>query len=137
MKSFEERLRAIEAALRRTPGAAMFTILRIEGCLPGAVGFAKADGLTFDRADGEELEDFIERCAQEALRNGIMRLVVGGLPTDETAVAQKYTKPDGEFDFERWWQEVGGVDYPEVPAPEGPGYVRPTSPVTTMLDRDR
>ena len=135
MPSFEERLRAIEAALRRKPGAAMFTILRIEGGLPGAVGFAKADGLTFDRADGEELEDFIERCAQEALRNGSMRLVVGGLPTDETAVAQKYTDADGNFRFDDWWREIGGVDYPEVPPCEAPGYHRPSSPVSRLLDR--
>ena|ERR1700722_19116514 len=137
MPSFSERLKSIEAALRRKPGAAMFQIVEITGGLPGPVNHAQADGLTFDRADGEELEEFIERAAQEALRNGIMRLVVGGLPTDQTAVVKKYTKPDGEFDFERWWTEVGGVDYPEVPPCQEIGYRPPQSEIARRLDPDR
>jgi hypothetical protein len=137
MKSFEERLRAIEAMLRRKPGAATFQILEISGGLPGPVNFATAGGVTFDRGDEEPLEAFVERAAQEAFRNGIMRLVVGGLPTDQTAVAQKYTDADGNFRFDDWWREIGGVDYPEVPPPEAPGYHRPSSPVSSLLDRDR
>jgi hypothetical protein len=137
MKSIRERIETIEAALRRKPGAGMFVILEITGGLPGPVNFAKADGLTFDRGDEEPLEAFVERAAQEALRNGIMRLVVGGLPTDETAVAQKYTDADGNFRFDDWWREIGGVDYPEVPPPEAPGYVRPRSEVSRLTDPGR
>src|ERR1700722_11770694 len=113
MPSFEERLRAIEAALRRKPGAATFQILEISGCLPGAIMTASAGPLRFDRADGEEYPAFVERCAQAAYSAGIMLLTVGGLPDSESAICQKYTLANGEFDLPRWWEEVGGDDYSE------------------------
>jgi hypothetical protein len=134
MKSFEERLRAIEAALRRKPGAGAFTILEIIGALPGAVSHASAGPLRFDRADGEEYPAFVERCAQAAYSAGIMLLTIGGLPDSESAICQKYTLANGEFDFPRWWDEVGGVGYSEIP-PVTENYRRPTSTVTSLLDR--
>jgi hypothetical protein len=134
MKSFKERLAAIEATLRQKPGAGMFTILQITGGLPGPVNHARAGDLSWQRADGEEFEAFVRRCADDAIAAGQISLVVGGLPSAD--VYQQYLLPDGEFDFPRWWREVAEPHYPEVPPCEEIGYRRPTSPVTSLLDRD-
>jgi hypothetical protein len=118
MKSFKERLNAIEARLRKKPGAGTFRILEISGGLPGPVGFAYAGALRWERAEGEEFEAFVRRSALAAFNAGEMVLNVGGLPRgDEMA---KFAT------FEEWWQTVAPF-YPEVPNEEAPGFVRPAS----------
>jgi hypothetical protein len=135
MKSFKERLAAIEAALRRKPGAGMFTIWEISGGLPCPVNFAYAGDLRWDRADGEDMDAFIRRSADAAIEAGHhMSLIVGGLPKGDEY--SKYRKPDGEFDFDAWWEAECAPTYSEVP-PVTVGYNRPASPVSRMLDRDR
>jgi hypothetical protein len=131
-KNFKERLEAIEARLRTKPGAGMFSILEVTGCLPGPINFAYAGLHRWDRAEGEGFEAFVRRAADAAIESGQMALNVGGLPrSDEYA---KYRKPDGEFDFERWWQEVAAPYYPEVPPEEPAGY-RPPSPGLRPIER--
>jgi hypothetical protein len=132
MKSIRERIEAIERQMRRKPGAGMFTILEVSGGLPGPISIACAGELRWTRADGEEFEAFVRRAADEAKAAGHMDLLVGGLPSAD-AYAQ-YRKPDGEFDFERWWAEVAAPHYPEVPDPEPEGYRHP-SPVQRAIDR--
>jgi hypothetical protein len=123
-RSFKERLEAIEAQMRRKPGAGVFTILEIKGCLPGPVNFAYAGAHRWDRADGEDFDAFVLRSCISAIEAGEMAMNVGGLPRgDEYA---EYKTAAGDFDFERWWQEVGGVGYPEVPPEEPPRYRRPS-----------
>jgi hypothetical protein len=137
MPSFKERLRAIEAQLRRQPGAAVFTILEIGGGLPCPVNFAYSGDMRWDRAADEEMDTFIRRSADAAIEAGMMSLVVGGLPKGDEY--SKYNKPDGEFDFDAWWEAECAPTYSEVPPCEPIGsYRRPTSPVmTAALDRDR
>jgi hypothetical protein len=135
MPSFSERLKAIEAMLRRKPGAGTFTIIEISGGLPGPVNFAEAGDLRWSRAEGEEFESFVRRAADDAIAAGHVGMVVGGLPSAD--VYQQYVLADGEFDFPRWWREVAEPHYPEVPPCEPIGYHRPTSPVSSLLDRDR
>jgi hypothetical protein len=115
-KSFEERLRAIEARMRKKPGAGTFSILEISGCPPGPINHAAAEDLSWKPDEGEELEAFVERAAQAAFRAGKLGLIVGGLPSAD--VYAQYRKPDGEFDFDRWWQEVA-ARAPEIPPCEG------------------
>jgi hypothetical protein len=123
-KSFEERLRAIEDRLRKKPGAGFFCILQISGCLPGPINFAYAGSHRWDRAEGEDFEDFVKRSAYAALEAGQMTMNVGGLPRgDEYA---KFKTPDGGFDFDAWWETVAPY-YPEVPDEELAGYVRRAS----------
>jgi hypothetical protein len=134
-KSFKERLEAIERMMRARPGAGMFTILEISGGLPCPVSHAYNGDMRWDRADGEDMDAFIRRSADAAIEAGQMSLNVGGLPRgDEYA---KYRKPDGEFDFEAWWQAEAAPTYSDVPPCEEIGYRRPSSPVTSLLDRDR
>src|ERR1700727_3114168 len=113
----------------------MFTIIEISGGLPGPVTFARAGDLSWQRDDGEEFETFVRRSADAAIAAGQMGMVVGGLPGADAY--QQYLRPGGEFDFERWWQEVAAPHYSEVPPCEEIGYHRPTSPLTSLLDRDR
>jgi hypothetical protein len=131
-KSFKERLEAIEARMRTKPGAGTFVILEITGGLPGPINFAYAGGQRWDRADGEDFNAFVRRAADAALEAGQMAVNVGGLPRG--GEYEKYRKPDGEFDFERWWQEVAAPHYPEVPDPEPEGDRHP-SPVQRAIDR--
>jgi hypothetical protein len=131
-ESFRKRLEAIERQMRRKPGAGMFVILEVTGGLPGPVSYAYSGDMRWDRAEGEDFDAFVRRAANAALEAGQMALNVGGLPrSDEYA---KYRKPDGEFDFERWWQEVAAPHYPEAPDPEPEGYRHP-SPVQRAIDR--
>jgi hypothetical protein len=131
-KSFKERIEAIERRIRAKPGAGTFVILEITGGLPGPVSFAYAGQHRWERTEGEDLDAFVRRSADAALEAEQMALNVGGLPlSDEYA---KYRKPDGEFDFDRWWQEVAAPHYPEVPDPEPLGYRHP-SPVLRAIDR--
>jgi hypothetical protein len=131
-ESFRKRLDAIERQMRQKPGAGQFVIWEITGCLPGPINYAYSAGHRWDRAEGEEFDTFVRRAADAAIEAGQMALNVGGLPrSDEYA---KYRKPDGEFDFERWWQEVAAPHYPEVPDPEPEGYRHP-SPVQRAIDR--
>jgi hypothetical protein len=123
-KSFRERLDAIERQLRQKPGAGMFTILEISGGLPGPVNYARAGDHSWERADGEEFEAFVQRAALAAFNDGQMGIVVGGLPRADEY--QQYRLADGSFDFDRWWQEVAAPHYPEVPNPEPVGYRRPS-----------
>lgn len=121
-KSFNERIKAIEDQMRKKPGGGGFTILEITGGLPGPINFAYAGTHRWDRAKGEDYDAFVQRSAIEAVKAGEMLLRVGGLPrTDEYAA---YYKPDGEFDFDRWWSEVAAPFYPDVPDCEPAGYVR-------------
>ena len=123
-KSFNERMKAIEARLRKKPGAGTFRILEIGGGLPGPPRFAYAGSDRWDRADGEELDAFVLRSAIAAFKAGELTLNIGGLPrTNEFA---EYRKADGEFDFERWWQEVAAPFYPDVPPEQPSGYRRPS-----------
>jgi len=108
----------------------MFMILEVTGGLPGPVNFAYSGGMRWDRAEGEEIEAFIRRAAVAAIEAGQMSLNVGGLPRSDEY--EKYRKPDGEFDFDRWWQEVAAPHYPEVPDPEPQGYQHPTPGLRTM-----
>jgi hypothetical protein len=133
-ESFRKRLEAIERQMRQKPGAGQFVIWEITGGLPGPVNYAYSAGLRWDRADGEDMEAFVRRAAVAAIEAGQMSLVIGGLPRSDEF--ERYRKPDGEFDFDRWWAEVAAPHYPEVPPCEEVGYRRPASPVTTMLDRD-
>jgi hypothetical protein len=131
-RSFKERLEAIERRIRAKPGAGTFVILEVLGCLPGPINFAYAGLHRWERTEGEDVDAFVRRSADAALEAGQMALNVGGLPrSDEYA---KYRKPDGEFDFDRWWQEVAAPHYPEVPDPEPEGYRHP-SPVQRAVDR--
>jgi hypothetical protein len=121
-KRFNERMKAIEAQMRKTPGAGTFAILQISGCLPGPVNFAYAGSHRFDRAEGEDFEAFVLRSALAAFKAGEMSIIVGGLPrSDEYA---KYRRADGEFDFDRWWSEVVAPHYPDVPPEEPAGFQR-------------
>jgi hypothetical protein len=123
-KNFNERLAAIEARMRKKPGGGGFTILEITGGLPVPISFAYAGSHRWDRAEGEDYEAFVQRSALAAFKAGEMSVNVGGLPrSDEYA---KYYKPDGEFDFDRWWQEVAAPHYPDVPPEEASGYQRPS-----------
>jgi hypothetical protein len=133
-KSFRQRLDEIEQQLRRTPGAGMFSILQVAGCLPGPLSYAYSGDMRWERAEGEDTEAFIRRAADAAIEANQMSLNVGGLPRgDEYA---QYLKPDGEFDFDRWWQEVAAPHYPEVPDPEPVGYRRPSPGLRAIERRD-
>jgi hypothetical protein len=131
-ESFRKRIEAIERQMRRKPGAGQFVILEVGGGLPGPLSYAYSDGLRWDRPDGEDMEAFVRRAAVAAIKAGQMSLVIGGLPRSDEF--ERYRKPDGEFDFERWWQEVAAPHYPEVPDPEPEGYRHP-SPVQRAIDR--
>jgi len=120
----ERRLKAIEKRVRAKPGVGTFRILEITGGLPGPINFAYAGSHRWERAGDEEFEDFVERSARAAFAAGEMILNVGGLPRGDEYT--KYCKPDGDFDFERWWQEVAAPHYPEVPPEEPAGYRRPS-----------
>lgn len=117
MSNHEKRIRAIEERLnakRPTDGGA-FRILIVEGCLPGPIGWSYAGTLRWQREAGEELEAFIERTAEAAIKAGELSLIVGGLPRgDELA----------EFaDFETWWATIA-PHYSDVPPEEKAGYAR-------------
>jgi hypothetical protein len=132
-ESFKRRLEAIERQMRRKPGAGMFMILEVTGGLPGPVNYAYSAGHRWDRAEGEEMEAFVRRAAVAAIEAGQMSLKVGGLPQSDEY--ERYRKPNGEFDFDRWWTEVAGPHYSEVPPCEEIGH--PRLPTPAMLDRDR
>jgi hypothetical protein len=120
-KSFKERLKAIEARLRKKPGAGTFSILEISGGLPGPINFAYAGSHRWDRADDEEFDAFVQRSALAAFEAGEMALNVGGLPrSDEMA---RFKTSDGGFDFAAWWETVAPF-YPDVPPEEPAGYRR-------------
>jgi len=123
-KNFNDRLKAIEDQMRKTPGGGGFTILEITGGLPGPISFAYAGPHRWDRAEGEDYEAFVLRAAIAAFKAGEMLLKVGGLPCGDEY--ESYRKPDGEFDFERWWSEVAAPFYPDVPDCEPAGYRRPS-----------
>ena len=130
-KSFEERLRGIEARLRKKPGAGVFSILEITGGLPGPINFAYAGLHRWERGDGEDFDAFVQRAAYAALEAGEMAMNVGGLPrSDEMA---RFKTSDGGFDFEAWWATVAPY-YPEVPDPEPAGYRHPP-PGLRAIDR--
>ena len=123
MKSFKERLKAIEARMRKKAGGGTFRILEISGGLPGPIGFAYAGTHRWERTEGEGFEAFVLRSADAALAAGETALNVGGLPrSDEYA---KFATSDGGFDFEAWWATVAPF-YPDVPPEEPAGYRRPS-----------
>jgi hypothetical protein len=78
---FERRIAAIEKKLNATLSSA-FRILLIEACLPGGPWSACAGSHRWRRQVGETVEQFAERCAQDALAAGEASLTVGGLPTE-------------------------------------------------------
>jgi hypothetical protein len=121
-KSFNDRINAIEDQMRKKPGARGFTILEITGGLPGPINFSYAGQHRWDRAEGEDYEAFVLRSAHAAIKAGEMLLRVGGLPRSDEY--EQYRKPDGEFDFERWWSEVAAPHYPDVPDCEPAGFQR-------------
>jgi hypothetical protein len=61
-----------------------------------------------------------------------MTLNIGGLPRSDEF--ERYRKPDGQFDFDAWWQEVAAPFYPEVPPEESDSYRHP-SPGLLAIDR--
>jgi hypothetical protein len=130
-ESFRKRLEAIERQLRQKPGAGQFVILEVGGGLPGPVSFAYSGDMRWDRAEGEDMEAFVRRAAVSAIEAGQMTLNIGGLPRSNEY--ERYRLPDGEFDFDRWWQECAAPFYSDVPPEEEASYQRPP----TMLDRDR
>ena len=85
------------------------------GGLPGPINHAYAGNHRWDRAEGEELESFVQRSAYAGIEAGEMALNVGGLPRGDEL--------DKFATFEDWWASIA-EHYPEVPDPEPAGYQR-------------
>jgi hypothetical protein len=128
-KSFEERLRAIEARLNRRdaarPGGPMVTLFSYGGLMPEPI-IATTDngGEWFRDYPNEELEAFADRCGKEATEMGAQRMLITSMPQGdrqrEVASAAHKIYMD--------------LYYPEVPDPEPEGYRRP-SPVQRAIER--
>jgi|GEM_PF-6904266 len=105
--NMKRRLKAIEMKLNAKSDDS-FQITLIEGGLPGLINWAYAGSHRWQRAEGEDLETFIEWAAKNAQAIGETSLVVGGLPhSDEFA----------GLSFEDWWATIAPY-YPEVPPEE-------------------
>jgi hypothetical protein len=111
MSDHTKRLEALERKLNvKHPS---LRILQIEGCLPGPIAMASAGAHRWRREPGEELEQFVERCAGLCVAAGETSLIVGGLPESLEEL--------GYSDFESWWAAEVAPTYSDVPPVEEPG----------------
>src|SRR4051812_1463487 len=101
---FKTRLKGIEQRISAKAGAGTFRILLIAGGLPGPINFAYAGARRWDRAEGEDFDNFIQRSVFAAREAGERAINIGGLLRgDELA---KFKSSEGGFDFEAWWETV-------------------------------